>query len=77
MEDNNKKVTVKNSSGGISFCGLLTITFIVLKLTGIITWSWVWVLAPLWIPACISIGILLIIGIILGIVALVRHIKGE
>lgn len=27
-------------SGGISFCGLLTIAFIVLKLTGYITWSW-------------------------------------
>ena len=37
-----------NSSGGIGFSGLLTIVFIVLKLTGHINWSWVWVLAPLW-----------------------------
>ena len=34
--------------GGIGFSGLLTIVFIVLKLTGHINWSWVWVLAPLW-----------------------------
>ena len=41
MENNNKK-------GGVSFFGLLTVVFIALKLTGDITWSWWWVLAPLW-----------------------------
>lgn len=38
-----------SSSSGIGFTGLLTIAFIVLKLTGFITWSWWWVLSPLWI----------------------------
>jgi hypothetical protein len=38
-----------NSSGGIGFIGLLTVLFIGLKLTGHITWSWIWVLSPLWI----------------------------
>jgi len=40
-------------SGGIGFCGLLAIVFIALKLAGIgavATWSWWWVLSPLWIP---------------------------
>lgn len=37
------------SSSGIGFGGVLTIVFIVLKLTGVISWKWVWVLAPLWI----------------------------
>lgn len=37
-----------NSSSGVGFSGLLTIVFIVLKLTGHINWSWIWVLAPLW-----------------------------
>ena len=37
------------SSGGIGFCGVLTIVFIALKLTGFIKWSWLWVLSPLWI----------------------------
>ena len=38
-----------SSSGGIGFCGLLTILFIGLKLTNHIDWSWWWVLSPLWI----------------------------
>jgi hypothetical protein len=33
----------------IGFPGLLTIAFIVLKLCGVITWSWWWVLSPIWI----------------------------
>lgn len=39
----------------IGFAGLLTIAFIALKLTGLISWPWVWVLSPLWIWYCIVI----------------------
>lgn len=46
---------MEKSSVGIGFCGLLAIVFIVLKLLKIINWSWVFVLAPLWIPALIVI----------------------
>lgn len=53
-----------SSSGGIGFCGLLAIVFIVLKLTNYIAWSWLWVLAPLWIPSAIALVILLILLII-------------
>ena len=53
-----------NSSGGIDFTGLLTVAFIFLKLIGIIDWSWLWVLSPLWITTVIAI-ILLIIFLIL------------
>ena len=45
-------------SGGISFCGLLAVLFIGLKLTGHIDWSWLWVLSPLWIPWCLLLSIL-------------------
>ena len=45
-------------SGGIGFCGILTIVFIVLKLTGNIAWSWWWVLSPIWISILLTIGIL-------------------
>lgn len=41
---------------GISFMGLLAILFIALKLTGNIAWSWVWVLAPLWLPAAVALS---------------------
>lgn len=55
--NNNNKST---QSGGIGFCGLLTIVFIVLKLCGVIKWSWLWVLAPIWIPLALVVVILLI-----------------
>lgn len=29
---------------------LLLVLFIGLKLGGVIAWSWVWVLSPIWIP---------------------------
>ena len=54
--ENNKN----NTSGGIGFCGLLTIAFVVLKLCKVITWSWVWVLSPLWISLALSVVIVLI-----------------
>ena len=43
------------AGGGIGFCGLLAIVFIVLKLVGVIKWSWIWVLAPLWLPTVLVI----------------------
>jgi hypothetical protein len=54
-----------SSSNGISFAGLLTIVFITLKLCGVIHWSWLWVLSPLWISASIVVGILLISGLVM------------
>jgi nitrate/nitrite transporter NarK len=49
-----------SSSGGIGFCGLLTIAFIVLKLCNVINWSWWWVLSPLWLIAFLVILVLAI-----------------
>lgn len=39
--------------GGLTFTGLLTIVFITLKLCNVISWSWWWVLSPVWIPLAI------------------------
>jgi hypothetical protein len=42
----------KGSNGGsvgISGTSALQIAFIVLKLCGVINWSWIWVLSPIWI----------------------------
>ena len=52
------------SSGGISFTGALTILFIGLKLTNVITWSWWWVLSPIWISLSLAVVILTIAAII-------------
>ena len=37
------------NKGGIGFVSLLTLAFIVLKLVGVISWPWIWVLSPIWI----------------------------
>lgn len=57
MESKKKEVTIARGTGPAS---LLAIAFIVLKLTGVISWSWWWVLAPIWIP--IGIALLLILA---------------
>lgn len=54
-------------TGGISFGGLLTILFIVLKITGVITWSWFWVLAPSLIPVLL-LGAIVFVAFIVGMV---------
>jgi hypothetical protein len=51
-------------NGGIGFGGLLAIVFITLKLLGIISWSWWWVLSPIWIPFLLIMFIILIAVII-------------
>ena len=43
--------------GGIGFFGLLAVLFIGLKLTEVISWSWWWVLAPIWAPTAIALGV--------------------
>jgi len=53
------------SSGGIGFPGLLTVLFIGLKLTGHISWSWWWVLSPLWISALLALLFFSVVFIIL------------
>lgn len=49
MANNNKS----NATGGVGFCSLLQIAFIVLKLCGVIEWSWFCVLLPTILPAII------------------------
>lgn len=59
----NKKVEVT----GVGFCDLLLITFMVLKLTKVVDWSWWWVLSPLWMPVAIVILILTIAFVLFDI----------
>lgn len=55
---------------GIGFGGLLAIVFIVLKFLNVITWSWLWVLSPLWIPLAFVLGVFLIWLIVIAVVVL-------
>ena len=47
------------SSGGIGVVGVLGVVFVVLKLCGVINWSWWWVTAPFWggLALVLAIGI--------------------
>ena len=46
---------------GPGFASLLTLLFIALKLTGVIAWPWVWVLAPLWIGFIVAVLIAVVL----------------
>ena len=58
------------TTGGIGFFGLLQIAFIILKLCGVITWSW----AAVFIPTFISAGLVILV---LGIAVLCGFIEGK
>lgn len=56
------------AGGGIGFAGALAITFIVLKLTGVIGWPWLWVLAPVWVSVLAGLlGLLVFLILVLTI----------
>ncbi len=61
-----------NSSGGIGVFGVLFLIFLVLKLTGVIAWSWWWVTCPLWGG---FVFVIAFIGLVLGIAAAVALCK--
>jgi hypothetical protein len=54
----------ESHSGGVGVIGLLGITFIVLKLVGVINWSWWWVTLPFWGFTLIIVFLLLVLAII-------------
>lgn len=60
-------MNTQQSTGGISFAALLGTVFIVLKLCKVITWSWLWVTAPFWIPLAVAV-VLYLIGLIMKLV---------
>jgi hypothetical protein len=63
-----EKKTSSYKSGGVGFCSLLALLFIYFKLTGntvIATWSWWWVLSPLWVPIIAFIVILALVLLIM------------
>lgn len=71
------KTNTASASGGVGFCGLLTIVFIALKLTGVIGWSWWWVLSPLWLPLAVVLGIAVIGFLIWFVVEMAKSRKGR
>lgn len=70
--DENKKISI--NFGGYSFT--LAIVFLVLKLTHVIDWAWIWIFAPVWIPLALVSSFLLIYFLALIIIAIVTAIRG-
>ena len=69
---NNEKITIDWNIDGILL--ILLILFIILKVTGVISWSWTIVLLPLWI----LLGIIVVaffLAIIVAIVVAIRKSK--
>lgn len=66
MSDNNTVVV-----GGFPFVSILALIFITLKLVGTITWSWWWVLSPIWIPIAI-VGTIFLFAVIFALLAAIK-----
>jgi len=56
MSDNN------SSNNGLGLGTVLFLIFMTLKLANLITWSWWWITAPIWIPFA-SVMVLVIIAL--------------
>lgn len=48
---------------------ILGIVFLILKLVGIITWPWIWVLAPFWIGIALYLVIFILMLLFAGIIS--------
>jgi len=66
MRDDMKNRISETGSTGIGFGGILFIVFLVLKLTDVIDWRWIWVCSPLWIPFTVFIGATILIIMIMA-----------
>ena len=56
---------------------LLFLTFLILKLTHVIAWSWLWVTAPLWGGLVLSLAIFMLVVVVAGLLALIAGLKGR
>ena len=54
MQDMHKKKIKRKKMGAI---GTVTLLLLVLKITNVISWSWVWVLSPIWISSIIAVSV--------------------
>ncbi len=55
----------KARNGGMGIVSFLTILFVVMKVTGVISWSWLWVFSPIWISAVFAVllfSMVLVVG---------------
>ncbi len=63
----------KTTTTGVSLLGVLQIIFIVLKLCGLIDWSWWKVFIPMWI----DLGIIAVFLLLYLVILIVAYIYGK
>ena len=71
-----KGVSAASNSG--TLVGLTFLVFLVLKLTGVIDWSWWWVTSPLWLAAMATVAGLLLAGVVgFAIYRIVKRVRAK
>ena len=66
------KNEIKEYGGEIGFFVVLTIVFVALKLLKIVTWPWIFVLIPIWLPIVIFL-VLVLLGFLVLYIAEKRY----
>jgi hypothetical protein len=61
-----------NSSNSLSLSLIIFVVFLTLKLSGVIDWSWWWVISPLWLPFALVLAVIGIISIFALIAVLIN-----
>jgi len=59
----------------VSTSGLLGVLFVGLKLTNHISWPWIWVLSPFWVPVAFAVALLTIAVIIYSIAEVAKNAR--
>jgi hypothetical protein len=65
----------REQGGGLMV--LATAVLVALKLSGQITWSWIVVLAPLWLPAAVAVGTRLAVAAVFAAGIYLVFLDGE
>lgn len=60
------------SQVGTLIAGMLGVAFVVLKLCGVIDWSWWWVTAPFWGPVALLLAVVLVVCVVAVLIAAVK-----
>lgn len=64
MTKDDRYIPTHNAENGlVTTLKWITFLLITLKLTGIISWSWLWVLTPIWVPVSIGLTVIFLFGL--------------
>jgi len=78
MKTEQVQAVTKASKPSLGFGAILTIIFVLAKILGLLSWSWLWVFAPIWIPMALIVLFLLgILGICAFCAAVVVWLERE